>query len=398
MLNVVDHQSEGTPLVPNRMRLKDIFEPECQEKMILPLFTAAATYYVQTRRGVPGDRIAADVSKIIRDGGVVTQKVAQIVASRPDIITDPFLLRELRELQSREISPGVHQASIATVTLDRDRGIAVKRLNDEDVLGEGRKIALVLALLRPLRNLGQMAVCVDMLDTLLNELDFESELRKNEKLRESLRRSDVVRVPQTLASTDTEVVMEIVDSVLVKDLGDSEVPLALVNAFFRDMTMAAMRTGVCHLDLHSGNVGVSADSRNVVVYDMGSIREVDIRLARKAFGAMFRASELLFFEDWDGLAEHLVRTKLVIEVKKVRNLRLLTDVSLRYARGEATSVDIGMCLREIKGDVNLDASIFQLVQSVSILEGCCKVMNPAFNVAGSFGGVGMFEIMEILES
>jgi predicted unusual protein kinase regulating ubiquinone biosynthesis (AarF/ABC1/UbiB family) len=366
--------------------------------MILPLFAAAGTYYAQTNKGVPGHLVAADVSRIIRNGGVVTQKVAQIVASRPDIITDPFLLTELRELQSREISPGVHQASIATVTLDRKKGVAIKRLNDDDVLAEGRSIAIALALLRPLRNVGQMAVCVDMLDTLLNELDFKSEFRKNERLRDALRRSDVVEVPRTLSSTDTEVVMDIVDSVLVKDLGDSEVPIDLVNAFFRDMTMAAMRTGVVHLDLHSGNVGVSSDSRKVVVYDMGSIREVDIRTARKAFGAMFRASELLFFEDWDGLARHLVANKLVIEVRKVRNLKLLTEVSLRYARGEATSVDIGMCLQEIKGDVNLDASIFQLVQSVSILEGCCKVMNPAFNVAGSFGGVGMFEILELLES
>lgn len=366
--------------------------------MILPLFRAAATYYVQTKHGVRGDIVATDVSRIIRNGGVVTQKVAQIVASRPDIISDRYLLIELRELQSREIRPGVHQASIATVTLDRHNGVAVKRLNDEGVLAEGRKIAIALALMRPLRNIGQIAVCVDMLDTLLNELDFKSEFRKNERLREALIRSEVVEIPKTLYSTETEVVMDIVDSVLVKDLGESEVPIALVNEFFKDMTMAAMRTGVVHLDLHSGNVGVSSDLQKVVVYDMGSIREVDIRTARKAFGAMFRASELLFFEDWEGLASHLVESKLVIEVKKVRNVKLLTEVSLRYARGEATSVDIGMCLQEIKGDVSLDSSIFQLVQSMSILEGCCKVMNPAFNVAGSFGGVGLFEIMELLES
>lgn len=366
--------------------------------MILPLFTAAATYYVQTKKGVRGDLVAAEVSRIIRKGGVVTQKVAQIVASRPDIITDPFLLMELRELQSREISPGVHQASIATVTLDRDKGVAVKRLNDEAVLADGRNIAVTLALIRSFRNFGQMATVVDMLDTLLNELDFKSELRKNERLRQALRRSDVVQIPRTLSSSDTAVVMDIVDSVLVKDLGDSKVPIALVNAFFKDMTMAAMRTGVVHLDLHSGNVGVSLDMRKVVVYDMGSIRQVDIRTARKAFGAMLRASELLFFEDWDGLAKHLVSNKLVIEVRHVRNLKLLTEVSMRYARGDATSVDIGMCLREIKGDVNLDASIFQLVQSVSILEGCCKVMNPAFTVAGSFGGFGLFDIMELMES
>ena len=75
----------------------------------------------------------------------------------------------------------------------------------------------------------------------------------------------------------------------------------------------------------------------------------------------------------------------------------MTDVAMRYSRGEATSVDIGMCLREIKGDVNLDASIFQLIQSISILEGCCKVLNPAFNVTNALSGANMFAILEIME-
>ena len=54
-------------------------------------------------------------------------------------------------------------------------------------------------------------------------------------------------------------------------------------------------------------------------------------------------------------------------------------------------------LREIKGDVNVDASVFQLVQSISILEGCCKVLNPDFNVGNAFTGLRMMDMLEILE-
>jgi predicted unusual protein kinase regulating ubiquinone biosynthesis (AarF/ABC1/UbiB family) len=366
--------------------------------VLVPLMTAAAQYAVLTRRGVPPEVVASRVAATIRSGGMVSQKVAQVVVSRPDIITDVDLVRELRELQSREVSPDVHQASIATVTLDRLEGTAVKCFNDASVLRDGAKLEVALRVLRPLRPaLPNLAVMVDMIETLLNELDFGSELAKNRLLRDSLDGSDCVIVPETLASSDTRVVMRIVDSVLAKDLGDRAAPLDVVNGFFRDMTMAAVRTGVVHLDLHSGNVGYCSESSKIVVYDMGSIRQVDTDVSRRAMRSMLKASELLFFGDWDGLAEYLVHRNLVVEVKDTRNLRLLTDVSMRYARGDATAVDIGMCLREIKGDVNLDASVFQLIQSISILEGCCKVLNPAFTVSRSFAGVGVFEILEILE-
>lgn len=363
-----------------------------------PLLTAAAQYVVLTRRGVAPDAVASRVAGTIRAGGVVSQKVAQVVVSRPDIVTDPHLMRELRELQSREVSPDVHRASIATVTLDRVEGTATKSFNDDGVLRDGAKLEVALNVLRPLRPiLPNVAVMVDMIETLLNELDFASELSKNVLLRASLEGSDCVLVPETLESSDTHVVMRIVDSELAKDLGEEAVPLETVNGFFRDMTMAAVRTGVVHLDLHSGNVGYCARTSKIVVYDMGSIRQVDTDVSRRALQSMLKASELLFFGDWDGLAEYLVQRKLVVEVRDTRNLRLLTDVSMRYARGDASTVDIGMCLREIKGDVNLDASVFQLIQSISILEGCCKVMNPDFTVAASFSGVGLFEVLDILE-
>jgi predicted unusual protein kinase regulating ubiquinone biosynthesis (AarF/ABC1/UbiB family) len=363
-----------------------------------PLLKAAAQYVVLSRRGVPPDAVASRVAETVRAGGMVSQKVAQVVVSRPDIVTDSYLMRELRELQSREVSPDVHCASIATVTLDRVNGTATKSFNDASVLLDGAKLEVALRVLRPLKAvLPNVAVMVDMLETLLNELDFASELSKNRLLRDSLRGSDCVLVPETLTSSDTLVVMRIVDSVLAKDLRGDSVPLDVVNGFFRDMTMAAVRTGVVHLDLHSGNVGYAAGSSKIVVYDMGSVRQVDTEVSRRALRSMFKASELLFFGDWDGLAEYLVERRLVVEVRDTRNLRLLTDVSMRYARGEASAVDIGMCLREIKGDVNLDASVFQLIQSISILEGCCKVLNPEFTVAASFSGVGLFEILEIME-
>ena len=363
-----------------------------------PVVYAAVQYQALTRMGERPESVASKVAETIRAGGVVPHKMAQIAASRPDVITDKHLLRELRCLQSTEIRPDVHEASIATVTLDRTTGLATKRIKDAGVLRDGETLKAWLAVLRVFQRVPNVAVCVDMLETLSNELDFKSEKRKNELLRSSLSRSDVVIVPETLLSDKDSVVMRIQDAVLAKDL-EEPVPLAVVLGFFRDMTMAAVRTGVVHLDLHSGNVGYDSTSGRIVVYDMGSVRSVDTEVTRRAFLAAFHATELLFFEDWDGLARHLVERKVVIDVKDTRNLRRLTDVSVRYAQGHATAVDIGECLRDIKGDVSLHASIFQLIQSVSILEGCCKVLNPDFTISESLmTGASLGDLMEVLEA
>lgn len=363
---------------------------------LLPLLHAGCHFFAGSRLGTPGKRLAVETAAIVREGGVVAQKVAQIVAARPDLVSDVDLLAELRELQSREISPGVHRASIATVTLDRTRGVAVKRLNDDGVVSEGRAIARLMAFVRPFRRNPQVSVLADVLETLCHELDFESETDKNALLRRSLPPRSCVRVPVTLRSSATEVEMEIVESTLVKDLRGERVELGLVRRFFKEMATSAVRTGVVHLDLHSGNVGVDAGRSRVVVYDMGSVRQIDAAVAKAAFSAMLQASEHLFFEEWDELARHLVEKRIVIEVRDVANLRLVARCAGRYARGEATSLDIGRCLRRIKGDVNLDASIFQLVQSVSLLEGCCKVMNPDFHVADALA-LNVFEVMGIMD-
>ncbi len=291
----------------------------------------------------------------------------------------------------------MHEASIATVRIDRARGLAVKTVRSPDVLRDGAALTRWLRVLRPLRFAPKVAVVVDMLETLANELDFASELAKNRLLRGSLRGSRAVAVPETLESSPERVVMRFVQSVLAKDLGAVAAPLQLVRDFFMDVTLAAVRTGVVHLDLHSGNVGYCASTGRIVVYDMGSVREVDVAVCRRAFASMFRASELLFLDDWDGLARYLVARGLVTCVKDTRNLRLLTAVAWDYAHGAAGTLDIGRCLREIRGDVNLDASVFQLIQSISILEGVCKVLNPDFTVASSLRRLPLFDVMAIME-
>jgi predicted unusual protein kinase regulating ubiquinone biosynthesis (AarF/ABC1/UbiB family) len=361
------------------------------------LLIAGVEYFAGKKGGVPSRLLASRVASRVKQGGVLSQKIAQLVSARPDIIVDADIMREFRSLQSLERSPGVHEASIAVVHIDGRN--AIKRLRDPDVLREGSSLLRLLALASVAsRVFPQMRVVCDALDTLLQELDLASELKKNELFRESLNGCEVTVVPETLSSCSDEVVMRYVPSVLAKDLA-SPADIETVNAFFRDIVVSSIRTGVLHLDLHSGNVGVSPDGRHIVVYDMGSVRQVDRSLTCSACVSVAGALEHLWLEDWGALADHLVRKRIVTSVNNVDNLKIMVSVASAYAEGSATYVDVGKSMQVVRGDVNLDASIFQLVQSMSILEGCCKVLNPKFNMNAALRGGGLFmDFVEIIEN
>ena len=364
------------------------------------LAIAVAQYYAGKKVNAPETVVAQRVAATIKRGGMLSQKFAQLVASRNDVIVDMELLKELRALQSFEEAPDVHVASIASVQVDRAAGLAIKRLRDPSVLQEGPRLRAMLTLARLLaRYAPQATIVVDTLETLLQELDLAGELQKNVLFKESLSGSTVTVVPTTLSSSADEVVMEYVPSVLAKDLNGTPADMALVNAFFRDVVIAAVTTGVLHLDLHSGNVGVSTDMEKIVVYDMGSIRRVDTKLTSAACLAMIGAAEHLWLEEWGQLAAYLVGAGIVTSVNDVRNLKIMVEVATAYSDGIADSVDIGNCLREVKGDVTLNGSLFQLVQSMSILEGCCKVLNPQFNMSAAMRDADMATFfMDVLET
>jgi len=365
---------------------------------LIALGTAGLEYVVGRRVGVPGPVLASRVSGHLKRGGVLSQKVGQLIASRPDIVDDVHLLKELRSLQSVETAPGVFEASIAIVQIDPVAGTATKRLRSATVAGDGTKLEFALHASKMLSlRVPQMAVITDALQTLIQELDLEGELKKNVMFVDSLAGCRTVQVPTTLTATADEVVMEYVPCILAKDVQQPP-DLEVVNAFFREIVLSAVSSGVLHLDLHSGNVGVSLDGRRIVVYDMGSIRQVNSSVTCKACIAFVGAAEFTALGEWELLADHLVRKGIVVSVRDVANLKLMASVALQYSSGDATSTDIGRCMQTIKGDVNLDQSVFQLLQCVSILEGTCKVLNPAFNIAGAFTDSAFFLKMgDILE-
>lgn len=335
----------------------------------------------------PSAAVARHVIVRVKQGGLVAHKIAQLVAARNDVIDDPDVLREFRSLQSREREPGVYEASIATVRVNLADNTAVKQLRCRSILAQRRSLATWLWAMRLLAARDKrFLICVDALDTLLQEIDLRAEKAKNELFRssfDSIDASGVVQIPKTLSADDTRVVMEYMPSVLANDL-DAAIDLATVNSFFRDVVLAAITTGVVHADLHTGNIGYAPESGSIVIYDFGSIRQLDTRVISRVCRALVLACEHIFFEDWVALSRHLVANDIVSAVDDVENIRKVVAVAMQYSSGGATSLDIGRCMQEVKGDVALSESIFQLVQSISVLEGSCKVLNPEFCISDAF--------------
>lgn len=333
-------------------------------------------YIVGRRLKVPRSALIDHSVKRVREGGVLSIKLAQSIANRKSLIDDELLLRSLTDMQCLTTydadGMATHEASIATVTQTVE-GLAVKELRDDSILGDLRDLRRVHGLLV---NMKAPSVVSETLHTLITEIDMSTEHAKYVSLSESLRNCSVITVPVVYSSTPTKVVMDYLPSILVKDQA-SNVPLDTVNQFFSQMVLAAFRTGTFHLDLHAGNVG-HIDGQRFVVYDMGSVQTIDKRDMRVLLEVCVTASEHAFFDDWDAVAEVLVRGGFLSKVDDPTHLRYIVDTLFRYARNDIDIQDVVTAFKVIRGGIVADATVSKMMQSVALLEGTCKLMNPEF--------------------
>jgi predicted unusual protein kinase regulating ubiquinone biosynthesis (AarF/ABC1/UbiB family) len=326
--------------------------------------------------GMPRDMVIDHTVRRVRQGGVLSIKLAQSVANRRSLIDDDRLTSMLSDMQCvttyDQDGRARHEASIAVVTQCAD-GRAIKTLRDDAVLGD---LADLRRAESALRALSAPAVLCDTLAGLVDEIDMTTERAKYLAFSASLRGRRSVVVPRVYESSSTRVVMDYVPSVLVKDL-KRPVPLQRVNAFFSDVALSAFGTGVFHLDLHAGNVGCGADGA-FVVYDMGSVYTVPEPRMRRMGAVLLAASEHAFFDDWSAVKSALLRGGVMVKVEDAAQLRLLSRTISRYASGGAPLETVVEAFKTIRGGVVAETDVSRIMQCVALLEGTCKLMNPAF--------------------
>lgn len=344
-------------------------------KAVAVTILGTCEYTVGRKLKVPRTALVEHTVRRIRQGGVLSVKLAQSVANRKTLIDDDELGSMLADMQCLttygEDGRARHEASIAVVTQDGD-GRATKTLRDQSILGD---LSDLRRLERQLRKRGAPAVVCDTLASLVDEIDMSTELAKNRAFTGSLARCERIIIPRVHESASTRVVMDYVPSVLIKDL-QRELPLQRVNNFFADIMLSAFTTGVFHLDLHAGNVGCT--DKGFVVYDMGSVHVVPAGRMRKLGEVLVAACEHAFFDDWQQVADALLRGNMMVTITDALELRLLMTAITSYARGDVPLEEVVAAFRTVRGGVVAESDVSRMMQSVALLEGTCKLMNPCF--------------------
>jgi predicted unusual protein kinase regulating ubiquinone biosynthesis (AarF/ABC1/UbiB family) len=346
-------------------------------KAVACTLLGACEYTVGTRLSVPRRVLVAHTVKRIRQGGVLAIKLAQALANRKSLLDDDELAATLSGMQCVTTYDGDgrarHEASIAVV-MELGDGTAVKTLRDASVLGD---LADIRRVERALRALRAPPAIYETLAALVEEIDMTTERSKYRAYAHSLRGCGNVVVPEVHASTSTRVVMTYVPSVLVKDLS-APVDIRDVNAFFSGIIVSAFTTGTFHLDLHAGNVGYVGDERKFVVYDMGSVSDVPPARMHRLRQVLVRATECAFFDDWDRVAGELLDGDVMVTIRDPGEMRRLMTTMVAYARGDVGLAAVVDGFRVVGGGVVAETTVSRMLQSVALLEGTCKMMNPDF--------------------
>lgn len=337
--------------------------------------------YAAAARMHPGVR-ARIVNHRVPKFGLVAQKCVQIVANRPDIpVPDRVRAALPIALARRDEGAGGMRASLGTVTRRDSDGAAVKRPNDPSTR---HRIAWLADTVR--RFAPETTALV--LDPLVEESRLETEKAKNDALRRAFDGVSSIVIPRVWSSRPTEVVMDYVDAVLVKDL-EKAVPLDVVEKLFRTVVWRMASSGIIHCDLHAANVGVTGGSdaggglKRFVFYDFGSVRTIPkVSVRTTLLRAMSELAECTALDDWVGVV-HVLKSHGIVTRGAPEQVRELSEISMAYARGNVELAGMQPVFERVGGDVALAPDPAAFVSAVVTLEATCKRLNPAFTIDGA---------------
>lgn len=333
-------------------------------------------YTTGRKVGVSKHQLVDHTVRRIREGGVLSIKLAQSIANRKTVILDDLLSASLSEMQcitTYDETSGLatHQASIAVVQQIGD-GTCVKTIRDDSILSDVKDLKKLVTVLRLLK---LPNVIHETLESLIDEINMSTERQKFISLSGSLRDCDMITVPVIKSSTVSRVEMEYVDSVLIKDMS-TPIDLDRVNEFFSQVILSAFKSGVFHVDLHAGNVGFKDD--RFVIYDMGSVNVVTDSEMQDLWQVLVNSSEHVFFEDWNEVARELLDYKVALKINDPNELKLIVNCIVAYSRGEIDLDGMMNTFKVIRGGIITSTSVSRIFQSIALLEGTCKTMNDDF--------------------
>lgn len=368
-----------------------------------------------------GSKNPLRIRQALEELGPTFVKIAQILSTRPDILSDPYI-EEFQKLQDdvrqenfsaiREIvetqlgdrleniftyfspqplaSASIAQVHAGSLKDGREVVVKVKRPGIEEKIYNDLKLlkkASLLVSLFPLNSIWNPTDVINELwDSLELELNFLQEAKNIQRFREFHREIKYITIPLVYPELSTRdvLVMERIDGIKVSETNTltaagydlEEICTKIIYNFMEQV----FTYGVFHADLHPGNVLISA--RKIAYLDFGLVGELDQRL-RRQFNKLLTAIV-------QGDLEQMVSAIVNIGVKKGKFDRshLNADIEHLYYNYISASVydlDIPFLLKEIfricrQNKLAFPRDITLLVKGIIILEGLINLLAPGMAV------------------
>lgn len=234
-----------------------------------------------------------------------------------------------------------------------------------------------------------VAVLNDMERCIHEETNFLIELDNMKKFAQVFAETNTIVVPRVVSSLSSERVltMEFVQSKKITDFRSEAIATALMRSF----VTAVIERGYIHCDPHPGNIGITP-AGDIVLYDYGMVSK--LRSDMKSYLRGICMS--VFNRDTDALGDMLLESGFVRAVqtnaKSVRSMNMEEYLTMhrisRHMYEYMDTLDMNIFFDRINSDkiidtknfpFKLDADMFFLFRSFSILEGVCKEIDPKFN-------------------
>lgn len=368
------------------------------------------------------ERRAKHIVRALSDLGPTFVKLAQIFATRADLVPEPYL-RELGTLTDRV--PPVAWPTIRAVlqhAWNADPDSIVQELNPEPLaagsLGQVHRARynnrdVVVKILRPgvdeivardvriARGLvdriydrfpnhhvrGFRIVLDEFAIHVREEMNYVREATQCNRMRERFANEPRLRIPyveDALTRADV-LVMEYLPGVRIDALDDWVArgivsPMTLVETLIECYALMMLRDGVFHADPHPGNLLVDADGR-IILLDFGMVIEVEVATRKALFDTVIAAVR----RNVDGTTDGFYALGMVAPGTSRETMRALVETLLEIAysqsaMAERAQVLADRVLRELfDWPIILPGELVYFARTATLIEGIGARYDRHFN-------------------
>ena len=218
---------------------------------------------------------------------------------------------------------------------------------------------------------------------LLNEIDYLKEANNMTQFRKYMNELPLyIPEPYKDLTTKNVLTMEYVDAIKITSiLNDREIDPIMVTQQLIDIFLNLIITyGICHGDLHAGNIGYVKESGNIVLFDFGNVVNFSKDFKKNVNNLVFA----IFQKDVDELVDLLVRMNIIELENPLDTLELKTFFQsfLQYLeisdfdklKNSILNSDYNLTIK-----VKINQDFLSLFRVFTLLDGTCNYLNPNLN-------------------